>query len=204
VVVAVLGRLLPGRFLMARMMFAMLAAMRIFVARAALLVLLMAWGLDAAEGAAQFFNLALVGQLLALGDFHQFQNFVQAVNHLFERLRNFRGMRHSLADGGSFGGAKIGGLAPLPGLGTALLGVTMAMERTFLLAGLTAAGRGLTGRRRCGRQFRLRLGSGFGLRCRNFLGRDWLAGFFRMRFAEIAGSIALGLARRFLNRGFLG
>jgi hypothetical protein len=79
------------------------AAMRFFVARTALgmllLLRLVARRLDSAERTAKFFNLALVGKLLALGDFNQFKNFIELVNHVLERFRNFRGMGHGLADG---------------------------------------------------------------------------------------------------------
>jgi hypothetical protein len=100
------------------------AAMRFFVARTALgmlLLRLMARRLDAAECAAKFFNLALIGKLLTLGDFDQFKDFIQLVNHVLERFGNLRGVGHSLADGRSFRGAEIRRLRPLLGLLTALL-----------------------------------------------------------------------------------
>jgi len=63
--------------------------------------------LNAAQCAAQFFNLAFIGQLLALGDLHEFQHFIQMIQQMLERLGNLRGVFHCLADGGSFGGTKI-------------------------------------------------------------------------------------------------
>jgi hypothetical protein len=83
---------------LARMMFPV-AAMGVLVARTARRLLLMAWRLDAAERAAKFVNFALIGKFLALGHLDQFQDFVQLVNRVLERFRNFRGVRHSLADG---------------------------------------------------------------------------------------------------------
>jgi len=68
--------------------------------------------LDAAKRAAKFINLALVGQFLALGDLDQFKHFVEMIDHLLERLGDFRGVRNGLADGRGFGRTKIGGLDP--------------------------------------------------------------------------------------------
>jgi hypothetical protein len=76
------------------------AAMRLIVARTTSNVLLLvARRLDAAEGAAKLVNLPLVGQFLALGQLDQFENFVQLINGVLERLGDFRGMRDGLADG---------------------------------------------------------------------------------------------------------
>lgn len=65
------------------------ATMRFFVARIALgmllLLRLMTRRLDATERAAKFFNLALISELLALGDFDQFENFIQLINHVLQR-----------------------------------------------------------------------------------------------------------------------
>ena len=89
--------------------------------------------LDAAEGAAKFLDLALVGEFLALGNFDEFQNFVEMINHLLERLGNLRGVLDSLGDGRGFGGTEISGLDPRLGalrLGaaflTAVIGATLA------------------------------------------------------------------------------
>jgi hypothetical protein len=89
--------------------------------------------LDAAERAAKFFNLPFVGQLLAFGDFDEFQNFVEMINHLLERLGNFRGVFHGLGDSRGFGRTKISGLHPRLGalrlgatLLTAVIGTTIA------------------------------------------------------------------------------
>ena len=68
--------------------------------------------LDAAERAAEFVNLTLVGELLALGDLDEFEHFVKLVNHLLERLGNLGGVRDSLVDSRGFGGTKISGLDP--------------------------------------------------------------------------------------------
>jgi hypothetical protein len=45
---------------------------------------LMTWRLDAAQGAAQLIDFPLVGQLLALGKLHEFKDFVQLVDRVFE------------------------------------------------------------------------------------------------------------------------
>jgi hypothetical protein len=74
--------------------------------------LLAAGRLDAAQRAAQFVNLAFVGQLLTLGDLNEFEHFVELVNHPLERRGDFRGVFNGLADGRGFGGAEIGGLDP--------------------------------------------------------------------------------------------
>jgi len=68
--------------------------------------------LDAAQGAAKFFDLALIGELLSFGDLDEFQHFVEMINHLLERLGNLRGVLDGLGDGRGFGGTKIGGLDP--------------------------------------------------------------------------------------------
>jgi hypothetical protein len=66
--------------------------------------------LNATERAAELVNLTFVGELLAFGEFDEFQNFVQLIRHLLERLGNLRGEFDGLADGGNVGGAEIGGL----------------------------------------------------------------------------------------------
>jgi len=84
---------------------------------------LMAGRLDAAQSPAEFFDLAFIGEFLALGYFHQLKNFVQLIDRVFQRFRDFRGVGHGLADGRSVGGAEIGRAAPLPLFGAALLPV---------------------------------------------------------------------------------
>ena len=66
--------------------------------------------LDATERAAELVNLTFVGELLAFGEFDEFQNLVQLIRHLLERLGNLRGKFDGLADGGNVGGPEIGGL----------------------------------------------------------------------------------------------
>jgi len=63
-----------------------------WIAEGRWLLLFAARRLDAAERAAKFLDLALVGELLALGDFDEFQHFVEMINHLLERLGNLRGV----------------------------------------------------------------------------------------------------------------
>ena len=69
--------------------------------------------LDAAERAAKFVQLAFIGELLALGDFDEFQNFIHLVVQFFQRIGDERGVRNGLVNGSGFGGTKIGGLDPL-------------------------------------------------------------------------------------------
>lgn len=68
--------------------------------------------MDAAKRPAQFFDLPLIGELLAVGDFDEFKHFIQLVNQPFECIRNVRGVLDGLADGGGFGRTKIGGFDP--------------------------------------------------------------------------------------------
>ena len=95
--------------------------------------MLAAGRLDAAQRAAQFINLAFVGQLLAFGNLNEFEHFVELVNHLLERRGDFRGVFNGLTDGRGFGGAEIGGLDPRFGprrfraaFGSAFFGATFA------------------------------------------------------------------------------
>jgi hypothetical protein len=80
------------------------------IARIAWFVAAVAGRLDATERAAELVNLTFVGELLAFGEFDEFQNLVQLIRHLLERLGNLRGEFDGLADGGNVGGAEIGGL----------------------------------------------------------------------------------------------
>lgn len=132
--------------------------------------------LDAAECAPKFVNLAFVGELLALDDFDEFEHFIELVNHLFERLGNFGGVRDGLTDGGGFSRAEISGLDPR--LRAQWFG--------------TAFGTTLT------RQFALRRGKIFsgGLRGQRlnrigFVGSK-ISERFCVRLAKIAGRIGLG------------
>jgi hypothetical protein len=74
--------------------------------------LLAAGRLDATQRAAQFVNLAFVGQLLAFGNLNEFEHFVELVNHPLERRGDFRGVFNGLTNGRGFSGAEIGGLDP--------------------------------------------------------------------------------------------
>ncbi len=56
---------------------------------------------DITKGAAEGFNLPLVAQLLALGEFHQFQNILHLIHRAFERLDDFHHFVNGLADGGA-------------------------------------------------------------------------------------------------------
>ena len=68
--------------------------------------------LNAAQSAAQFFHFTFVGNFLAFGNFHQFEDFLDIIDHLLERFGNMCGIFHGLGDGGGFGGTEIGGLHP--------------------------------------------------------------------------------------------
>ena len=69
--------------------------------------------LDAAQCPAQFLDLALVRQLLALGQFHQLEDLIELIHRVLQRFRDLRGMQHRLMDGRTFGRPKIRGLRPL-------------------------------------------------------------------------------------------
>jgi hypothetical protein len=104
------------------------AALGLFITRTACRMLrLMAGRLNAAERAAQFLNLPLIGQFLAFGNLNQFKDFVQLVNRVLERLGNFRCVCHGLADGRRFRRAKISRSRPGLGFGTALLRVSRTL-----------------------------------------------------------------------------
>ena len=98
-------------FFLARLIFVVVrmftrSALRFVVARLAESLRLARW-LDAAQRAAEFVNLAFVREFLTLGDFNQFEHFVNVIHHLLERVGNFRGMLDGLADGRSLGGFEI-------------------------------------------------------------------------------------------------
>ena len=116
--------------------------------------------LDATQGAAKLFNLALVRQLLTLSHLYQFQNLVQLINHVLQRLGNFRGVRNGLMDGGGFSRPEISRLDP--GFGALRLGALRLRTALRIRAalGLNPGFRssGLGSRLGCG--FRL----GFGVR----------------------------------------
>ncbi len=134
----IFGRLLPrrARLVVAGMMFAMTAILILMPRATGRLLRLEPGRLNAPQGPPQLVNLAFVGHLLALGQFDQFQNFVQLIEGLPERLRDFRGMRHGLVDGRGLGRAKISGLHPWFGFRPARFG---AAERT---GGRARSGRG--------------------------------------------------------------
>lgn len=81
-----------------------------------LLRLILLWltlRLDAAQGATQFIQFPLVGELLALGNFNQFQNLVHLIVQFPQRIRDERGVCDGFVDGGVLGGTEISGLCPL-------------------------------------------------------------------------------------------
>jgi len=153
--------------------------------------------LDAAQRAAEFFDLAFVGQFLAFGEFHEFEDFVQLINRVLERFGDFGGVQDGLMDGRNIGGTEISGFDPgfgaggfgaavgtfltvgsLGSLGSLLPLLPLGAIRTFLWA----QGRGTVGAVGAFGTFRLnlRLGVAFGL----VHGR-----FFGMGFAKTAGGV---------------
>jgi hypothetical protein len=144
--------------------------------------------LNAPEGAAKFFNFALVSELLTVGNLDEFEHFIKLVNHLLERLGNLSGMLHGLADGRGFGGTKIGGFDPRLGA----LRFRAALRPALFLpavSGLIAGRFGRTDRFRFGSGgcFRHRLVGG-GFHCLGFV-RGKFSRFLGMRFTESAGGI---------------
>ena len=61
--------------------------------------LLPAWRLELVQGAAQRFQLALVGELLVLGQLHQPQHFLHFLQLLFQGFDNPPDLLNGLADG---------------------------------------------------------------------------------------------------------
>ena len=90
--------------LVARLLLLLVALRRLVAAR---------W-LNAAQSAAQFFQFAFVHHFLAFGDFDEFEHFVELINHVLQRNRNFRCVFHGLCDGRTFSGAKISWFYPRP------------------------------------------------------------------------------------------
>ena len=68
--------------------------------------------LDAAQSAAQFFQFAFVHHFLTLGDFDEFEHFVELINHVLQRNGNFRGVFYGLCDGRTFRRTEISWLHP--------------------------------------------------------------------------------------------
>ena len=162
-------------FLVALTVFPMAAMLVLMTRIARLLLWLMARRLDAPQGAAKFFDFALIGELLAFGNLDQFKDFIQLINRVLQRFGNFCGVRDSLADGRLLGRAKIRGLGPLPLFRTTMFPMRLLFVAVFAL-----------GWRR-GRRWNLsgRLGNvGPGLRSRNFFHGGGFSGLFRMRFAK--------------------
>ena len=185
-----LGFFLVGRFGVMRRLFARTSLRFVVAWRAKSLRL--AWRLDAAERAAQFVNLAFVRELLALGDFDEFQHFVELINHLLERFGNLGGVRNGFADGCGFGGTKVNGLDPLALRGRfrttlrttvcpAVAGkITLRFTRWPGFGRMEMFGGGMISNRMIGDG----LFHGFRLM------RGEIGGGFGVRLAEIAGGVA--------------
>jgi hypothetical protein len=102
-------RLRRTRFLAARLMPLRL----VLVMRMMMLLLRLTLRLDAAQRAAEFIKLALVGDFLSLGNFDEFEHFVQLIVQFLQRIGYEGRVLDGLADGGRFGGAEIRRLDPL-------------------------------------------------------------------------------------------
>jgi hypothetical protein len=85
--------------------------------------------LDAAERTAKFIDLAFIGELLTLSQFNEFQNLIQLVDRVLQRLGDLGRMQNCLVDGGSCCRPEISRLHPL--LGT--LRLRPAFRRTVSL-----------------------------------------------------------------------
>jgi hypothetical protein len=163
--------------------------------------------LDAAERAAEFVNLALVGDFLALGKLHEFENRVKLINGVFERLGNLGGVRDSLADGRGFRRAKIGGFDPwlrARRFRAAVFGPLGRFRAAFAFRFRLRFRRGRNFRGWFSGRVRNRLGHWLTGRIRNFFRWRNVAGFFGMRLAEVAGGVGFGLGFRDggVNGGF--
>jgi hypothetical protein len=168
-------------------------ALRFVMARAARRWRLVPGRLDAAKGATKFVNLAFIGELLALGEFDEFEDFVKLVHGVLERLGDFSGVRHGLIDCGNIGGPEVGGFSP------------RFWARRFRAAfGPAVAGREfarLRGGRTSGFRFKCRFGGGRRFFNRRRFSFHWL---FGMRLAKITGGVGFGLGGLAVNRGFPG
>ena len=176
--------------------------------------------LDAAEGAAEFIQFAFVGELLALGNFDEFQNFIHLVVQLLQCVGDESGVRDGLVNRRGFGGAKIGGLDPLALRGrhrgarrrrTLLAGFTL-VTRFTRLAGfpwfpLFALGKFTRAQRRGARLGNFRrgriLGGGFGNRLVGWV-RGKIRRHFGVRRAEATGVLGFFGFRLIVRFGGLG
>jgi hypothetical protein len=69
--------------------------------------------LDAAQGAAQFLDFALIGQFLALGEFDEFEDFLKLIEGVLQRFGDLGGVQDGRMDGRSVSRAEIRGTTPL-------------------------------------------------------------------------------------------
>jgi hypothetical protein len=168
--------------------------------------LLLALRLDAAERAAQFLDLAFIGDFLPLGNFNELEDFVHLVVQFFQRIGDEQSVFDSLADRRGRSGPEIGRLGPLTlsgrnagwrrlcrTLGAAVFATLFtALFAAFLTTRFTRLFRG---RRR--RDFSCRsFGDGFRLvrfsGRRDFVRAEALGGF-GMRFTETSRCLGLVL-----------
>ena len=125
------------------------------------------------------------------------------INHLLERLRNFRGEFHRLTDGRSLGRTKIRRLHPRFGALRFRPAVGTALAVAIKFPGRRTGARRLRWRRgRSDGSFNHRF---FGGRQRGFLGRRGeFRRLFGVRFAKITGRIGLRISGLVLLDRFLG
>ncbi len=188
-------RLVLTGFIAALILFAEITAWFVPTRAARRLRLRRTLRLDAAEGAAQFINLAFVSDFLAFGDFDEFEHFVQLIVQFFQRVGDEGSVRDGLVDGGFLGGSEIGGLDPLA---LADGDARRWLRRAFIAARFAAKIPALVpaqfARRRfgCGRNF----GGGF---MRRFVAvRGKISGRFGVRLAEAALGFRLVVFRVFV------
>jgi hypothetical protein len=164
--------------------------------------------LNAPQRAPQFVDFALVGQLLPLRQFDQLEYFVQLVQRMPQRIRDFGGESDRLGYGRGFSGPEI--RLPGPGLWFRPARLGLWPQGGLLLNGLRFPLRRMIsfGRRfGFGFEFGFMTGPGGNVR-RGVVVRSWLGEsgghllglglglgrlkrFFGMRLAEVAGSVAL-------------
>ncbi|HSY20313.1 MAG TPA: hypothetical protein VK815_18360 [Candidatus Acidoferrales bacterium] len=100
--------LIPARFIAARLVPSWFIATLIALRR-----LHLPGRLDASECAAKFIDLPLICQFLALGQFYEFEDLIQLVDRMLERLGDLCRMQNCLVDCGGRCWTEVGGLHPL-------------------------------------------------------------------------------------------
>jgi hypothetical protein len=127
-------RLLAMRWTVTGFLATRLVALRLRMMMPVLLLLLMllALRLDAAQRAAKFLDLTFVGELLALSNFDEFENFIHLVVQFLQRRGDEHRVFDGLADGRGCRWPEIGGFDPL--FLARRLGLALAVVWTLLAA----------------------------------------------------------------------